>query len=238
MSCASPPKLGVKPPGEPLVERKAVRIRRDRRERAAVGDVADDRHRRAAAGAGHPRLGPQPVAHQQRAAAVRAEDTAPRIRVAEEEAAGDALARIVRVRVCLHDGAPRIADVAKQLQVVVDLRRAPDVAPSLHRHYSDFITTTSDSVPVPRIGTQVLVGSPLERLPSHRDDWFPQFHREAWTRLTPPARRTPPGQPSGQPPDFSRRSHPPSVSMSCPGSRRGNGGSLAFVFPPGCPVRC
>ena len=58
--------------------------------------------------------------------------------------------------------------------------RPPDVAPSLHRHYSDFITTTSDSVPVPRIGTQVLVGSPLERLPSHRDDWFPQFHREAW----------------------------------------------------------
>ena len=62
--------------------------------------------------------------------------------------------------------------------------RPPDVAPSLHRHYSDFITTTSDSVSVPRIGTQVLVGSPLKRLPSHRDDWFPQFHREAWTRLT------------------------------------------------------
>ena len=108
--------------------------------------------------------------------------------------------------------------------------RPPDVAPSLHRHDSDFITTTSDSVPVPRIGTQVLVGSPRERLPSHRDDWFPQCHREAWTRLTPPARRTPPGQPSGHPPDFSRRYHPPSVSMSCPGSRRVTGGSLAFVF--------
>ena len=108
--------------------------------------------------------------------------------------------------------------------------RPPDVAPSLHRHDSDFITTTSNSVPVPRIGTQVLVGSPRERLPSHRDDWVPQFPREAWTRLTPPARRTPPGQPSGQPPDFSRRYHPPSVSMSCPGSRRVNGGSLAFVF--------
>ena len=90
--------------------------------------------------------------------------------------------------------------------------RPPDVAPSLHRHDSDFITTTSDSIPVPRIGTQVLVGAPLERLPSHRDDWFPQCHREAWTRLTPPARRTPPGQPSGHPPDFSRRYHPPSVS--------------------------
>ena len=69
--------------------------------------------------------------------------------------------------------------------------RPPAVAPSLHRHYSDCSTTTSDSAPVPRIGTQVLVGSPLERLPSHRDDWFPQFRREAWIRLTPPARRTP-----------------------------------------------
>ena len=39
--------------------------------------------------------------------------------------------------------------------------RPPDVAPSLHRHYSAFITTTSDSVPVPRIGTQVLVGRHL-----------------------------------------------------------------------------
>ena len=122
--------------------------------------------------------------------------------------------------------------------------RPPDVAPSLHRHYSDFITTTSDSAPVPRIGTQVLVGSPLERLPSHRDDWFPQFRRKAQIRLTPPARRTPPGQPSGQPPDFSRRYHPPSVSMSYTGSRRVNGGSLAFVFliPPAescstCPQR-
>ena len=108
--------------------------------------------------------------------------------------------------------------------------RPPDVAPSLPRHYSDFLTTTSDSAPVPRIGTQVLVGSPLERLPSHRDDWFPQFRRKTRIRLTPPARRTPPWQPSGQPPDCSRRYHPPSVSMSCTGSRRVNGGSLAFVF--------
>ena len=69
--------------------------------------------------------------------------------------------------------------------------RPPDVAPSPHRQYSDFLTTTGDSVPGPRIGTQVFVRSPLERLPSHRDDWFPPCHREAWTRRTPPARRTP-----------------------------------------------
>ena len=99
--------------------------------------------------------------------------------------------------------------------------RPPDVAPSPHRQYSDFLTTTSDSVPGPRIGTQVLVGSPLERLPSHRD---------AWTRRTPPARRTPPGPPSGPPPDCSRRYHAPSVAMSCTGSRRVTGGSLAVDF--------
>ncbi len=78
--------------------------------------------------------------------------------------------------------------------------RPPDVAPSLHRQYSDFLTTTSDSVPGPRIGTQVLVGSPLKRLPSYRDDWFPQCHREAWTRRTPPARRTPLGRLHRAPP--------------------------------------
>ena len=38
------------------------------------------------------------------------------------------------------------------------------------------------------------------------------------------------GSLQGNPPDFSRRYHPPSVSMSCTGSRRVNGGSLAFVF--------
>jgi hypothetical protein len=40
-----------------------------------------------------------------------------------------------------------------------------DATPSLHLHYRDFNTTTSCSVPVPRIGTLTLVGSPLGFLP-------------------------------------------------------------------------
>lgn len=44
--------------------------------------------------------------------------------------------------------------------------------PSLHRHYSDFITTTDCSAPVPDIGTRLLAGSPLEALPWHPDDRF------------------------------------------------------------------
>ena len=109
--------------------------------------------------------------------------------------------------------------------------RPPDVAPSLHRHDRDFITTTSDSVPGPRIGTQVLVGSPRERLPSHRDDWFPPCHRDAWTRRTPhlhAGHRL--GRLQGTPRLLPTVSHPPSVSMSCTGSRRVTGGSLAFGF--------
>ena len=40
-----------------------------------------------------------------------------------------------------------------------------DSSPSLHLHYRDFITTTGWSAPVPRIGTLILMGSPLEFLP-------------------------------------------------------------------------
>src|SRR5271165_1436088 len=36
------------------------------------------------------------------------------------------------------------------------------VAPSLRPRYRAFITTTRDSAPVPRIGTQALMGLPLE----------------------------------------------------------------------------
>jgi hypothetical protein len=46
------------------------------------------------------------------------------------------------------------------------------MAPSLQLHYTAFFTTTGHSVPVPRIGTLALVGSPLELLPWHRDDRF------------------------------------------------------------------
>ena len=48
-------------------------------------------------------------------------------------------------------------------------------APSLHAHYRHFLATTSPSAPVPRIGTQALVGPPLGLLPSHRGDRFPGY---------------------------------------------------------------
>jgi len=40
-----------------------------------------------------------------------------------------------------------------------------NLAPWLHVHYRRFIATPDQSAPVPRIGTQVLVGLPLGRLP-------------------------------------------------------------------------
>ena len=52
------------------------------------------------------------------------------------------------------------------LPSLVDQSLKPDEpTPSLHPHYRDFITTTSWSAPVPRIGTLVLGGPPLEFLP-------------------------------------------------------------------------
>src|SRR5512147_888065 len=48
-----------------------------------------------------------------------------------------------------------------------------DWAPSLHAHYRHFHATTGPSAPVPRIGTQALVGPPLGLLPWHRGDRFP-----------------------------------------------------------------
>src|SRR6516162_5820182 len=43
-----------------------------------------------------------------------------------------------------------------------------DVAPSLQSDYRIFLTTTRDSAPASRIGTQALAGRPLELLPLHR----------------------------------------------------------------------
>jgi len=53
------------------------------------------------------------------------------------------------------------------------------------------------SVPVPRLGTLASRFSPLELLPCHRSDWFPQFRAKACVGVTPPIRRPPPAQSSG-----------------------------------------
>lgn len=67
--------------------------------------------------------------------------------------------------------------------MTVDLSiKLDSVAPSLQRHYSTFFTTTRNSVPVPRIGTRVLVGLPLGHLPWHRGDRFPRSAQEPEAR--------------------------------------------------------
>ena len=71
-----------------------------------------------------------------------------------------------------------------QALVVAGARRHPIpdlVEVTLHIHYRHFVKTTSRSAPVPRVGTQVLVGPPLERLPSHRGDRFPGYAYEPET---------------------------------------------------------
>ncbi len=56
-----------------------------------------------------------------------------------------------------------------------------DTTPSLHVHYTPFVTTTGRSAPVPRIGTLALAGSPLGLLPSHRGDRSPGYMLEPET---------------------------------------------------------
>ncbi len=53
-----------------------------------------------------------------------------------------------------------------------------DLTPSLHAHYRHFIATISQSAPVFCIGTLILVGSPLESLPSHQNDRFTRSTQE------------------------------------------------------------
>ena len=65
--------------------------------------------------------------------------------------------------------------------MVGPIQQQDNPVPSLHVHYRRFITTTDQSAPVPRIGTQVLMGLPLERLPLHRGDRFPGYTHEPET---------------------------------------------------------
>ena len=68
-----------------------------------------------------------------------------------------------------------------------------EVPPSLRSHYRTFNTTTRYSVPVPRIGTQALVGPPTCAAPFASGRQVPTFRTRAWIKVTPPVRRTPPG---------------------------------------------
>jgi len=65
------------------------------------------------------------------------------------------------------------------LPFLVDLKiKTDNAAPSVQFHYRTFYPNTGCSAPVPRIGTLILVGPPLEFLPYHRNDRFPRSTQE------------------------------------------------------------
>ena len=61
---------------------------------------------------------------------------------------------------------------------LLSLSKTDRAPPSLQPQYRTFFATTECSVPVPRFGTQILVGLPLASLPSHRGDRFPRSTKE------------------------------------------------------------
>ena len=118
---------GREPAGEPAVQGEAVGVGRDGGQRVAVGHVVNDRHGRAIAGARDSCCGPLPVAHQQSLSAVRTEDAAACVRIAEEKPARHPLAREVGVSVRLKTAVGCVAEVAEELDIVVHFRRASDL---------------------------------------------------------------------------------------------------------------
>src|SRR5690606_24113429 len=69
-----------------------------------------------------------------------------------------------------------------------------DVAPSLHGHYSRFITTTNHSAPAPRIGTLSLVVFATWLSPFTSKQQVPTFRSKACHTVTSPIHRMPHGQ--------------------------------------------
>ncbi len=77
---------------------------------------------------------------------------------------------------------------------VGSLPNVGDLPPSLHEHYTRFITSTEQSAPLRRIGTFSLAGSPLVLSPLASPARFSSSVREPQMRVTPPIHRTPHGQ--------------------------------------------
>ena len=110
-----------------------------------------------------------------------------------------------------------------------------DPAPSLHPHYRGFRTTTSRSASVSRDGTHVPTGhsrlghslSPpaAAAVSGHA---FSRSAREPQTGLTPPPRRTPPGQYTG-----TRQAHPGTHTIApvLMPSEQSYDASAVIVFP-------
>jgi hypothetical protein len=92
--------------------------------------------------------------------------------------------------------------------------RLNNADPSVQSHYRTFIPNTGCSAPVPRIGTLILVDLATWISPLASERQVPTFRTRAWPSFAPPTRRMPLGQPSGQPPNSSRKKGQPPVSTS------------------------
>ena len=111
-----------------LLEGEAGRIGEDPRQGGRFGPAGGNRHGGAGGRpVGHAVLHVEHVADEQAPTAIGAENGGPRIRIPEEEAAGHPPAGVVGVAVGLHAGGEEVAEVAPQLDVVVDPGRAPDL---------------------------------------------------------------------------------------------------------------
>ena len=124
-SRTAPPNLGVNPPGKRSWKEKQSGSAKTRSRGGRVGHVVRDGHRGTVRRAFAPRGAH--VADEQGPAAVVAEHAAAGVRVAPVEEADHLLARVVRVAVELHAVAEQVAEVGEELEVVVDLRRTPDL---------------------------------------------------------------------------------------------------------------
>ena len=122
----------MNPPGNRLYRVKQLASDATAASALLSGHVVNDRHGRAMAGARDSGFGPLPVAHQQSLSAVRAEDAATRVRVAEEKPARHPLAREVGVSVRLQTAVGCVAEVAEELDIAVHCRRSPDLGRVRH----------------------------------------------------------------------------------------------------------
>ena len=108
---------------EQLLKREAVRVVDHLLQGGLIGHVVGHGDG-GAVGRAHA-AGREHVADEQRAAAVGAEHPEPGVRVPVEDAQGHGLAGVARVGVGLYASREGVAEVAEQLQVIVDLRIAP-----------------------------------------------------------------------------------------------------------------
>ncbi len=104
-----------------------------------------------------------------------------------------------------------------------------NATPSVRPHYRALYPTTGRSVPVPRLGTLVLMGPPIWTSPFASGRQVPTFHARAQFRVTPPSCRMPSGPKSGHPPNSSRVNDFPPVSTSPIRFRHVISGLLALV---------